>query len=203
MGSVTDDEEIRQLCEERRFDEATARLLHRYGPEILGLLVALHRDHDEAGDVFSSFAEKVWTSIARFEWRSSVRTWAYVLARRASYDAQRSAKREARRVRPLSDSPAAEQMEARVRTATLTLLRTETKSALARLRETLPAEDQMLLVLRIDRKLSWSDLAVVLLENDAPGPEDLKREAARLRKRFQLVKDRLRLLATERGLIPA
>jgi RNA polymerase sigma-70 factor, ECF subfamily len=195
------DQPIKQLFDEHRFDDATSEILRRLGPEILGFLVALLRDHDAAGEAFSAFAEKVWTSIERFEWRSSIRTWSYVLARRAAYDLRRKERREARRVRPLSEAPAALEMEARVRTATLTLLRTETKSELVRLRETLPAEDQLLLILRVDRKLSWNDLARVTLEDEEPDEDTIKREAARVRKRFQLVKERLRALATERGLI--
>ena len=61
----------------------TNEALTTYGPEILGLLCSLHRDEDEASDAFSLFAERLWTSLARFEWKCSLRTWAYVLARRA------------------------------------------------------------------------------------------------------------------------
>jgi RNA polymerase sigma-70 factor, ECF subfamily len=59
-------------------------------------------------------------------------------------------------------------------------------------------------VLRIDRGLSWSDLARVLHEGEedaALDDEALAREAARLRKRFQLVKDKLREMAKKEGLL--
>lgn len=193
---------IRELLAAENWDAATAEVLRQYGPEILGLLVALHRgDHDEASDAFSIFAEKVWTSIEHFEERSSVRTWAYVLARRASIDVRRREIRQSQRRAPLS-SPIVDQMEARVRTATLTLLRTEVKSELARLRETLPDEDQMLLVLRVDRGLSWDELVLVFHEGKEPlDASAAKREAARLRKRFQLLKEKLRTMARERGLL--
>jgi RNA polymerase sigma-70 factor (ECF subfamily) len=80
------------------------------------------------------------------------------------------------------------------------LLRTEAKSALARLRDELSPEDKMLLILRVDRGLAWDDLARVSLAVENPHPSDLQRESARLRKRFQLVKARLRERAKATGL---
>ena len=45
-------------------------------------------------------------------------------------------------------------------------------------------------------------IARVFLEgDDAPSDEDTKRESARLRKRFQLVKERLLTMGRERGLL--
>jgi RNA polymerase sigma-70 factor (ECF subfamily) len=200
------DEGIRRLAEQGDRSGATTAALRRFGPEILGLLLSLHRDEDDAADAFSLFAEKLWRSLDRFEWRCSMRTWAYVLARRASHDLRRVEVRRRRLAEPLS--PEVEELAVRVRTETMTFLRTETKSELAKLRETLVPDDQMLLVLRVDRKMEWSDLALVFLERedlpDEPAPphdDDVKREAARLRKRFQLVKERLHALAKERGLV--
>ncbi len=68
----------------------------------------------------------------------------------------------------------------------------------------------MLLVLRVDKKLAWNDLARVLAESEGAGADRasaplsdaaVAKEAARLRKQFQLVKDRLRVLAKKEGLI--
>jgi RNA polymerase sigma-70 factor (ECF subfamily) len=194
--------EIRRLFDAGDLRAAATTAMRLFGPEILGLLLSLHRDQDTAADAFSLFAEKLWTSLGSFEWRCSMRTWAYVIARRASHDVQRHARRHERHTQPLSAVPELEQMAAVVRTETMTALRTVTRTELAKLRETLPAPDQLLLVLRVDRQLEWSDLALVFLANDASSPEAVTREAARLRKRFQLVKARLRVLADERGLIP-
>jgi RNA polymerase sigma-70 factor (ECF subfamily) len=66
------------------------------------------------------------------------------------------------------------------------------------LRDRLPEEDRMLLVLRIDRKLDWKDLAHVFSETRGhaqPDAATIEREAARLRKRFQVLKERIRELA--------
>jgi RNA polymerase sigma-70 factor (ECF subfamily) len=90
-----------------------------------------------------------------------------------------------------------------VRTATVAYKRTDVTDRFQQLREQLTDEDQTLLILRIDRGLSWLELAQIMLGEDdkAPSEEGLKTEAARLRKRFQHAKDRLRKLAEEAGLL--
>jgi RNA polymerase sigma-70 factor (ECF subfamily) len=76
------------------------------------------------------------------------------------------------------------------------------KDRFQQLREQLPEDDQTLLVLRVDRGLSWLELAEVMLGDDAPASdEQLKTEAARLRQRFQAAKHRLRKLVEEAGLL--
>jgi hypothetical protein len=46
--------------------------------------------------------------------------------------------------------------------------------------------------LRVDRKLAFDEIALAFADNPEAFPEvERKREAARLRKRFQLVKQRL------------
>ena len=56
----------------------------------------------------------------------------------------------------------------------------------------------------VDRQLAWTELAQVLHEDEATSlvGEALKREAARLRKRFQLVKERLYEMGRREGLVP-
>ena len=68
-------------------------------------------------------------------------------------------------------------------------------------RSELSEEDQMVLVLRVDRSLSWVELAEVMLASDNPTASQLATEAARLRKRFQLAKAHLRKRAEEAGLV--
>lgn len=185
-------------------DLAVTALLEGYGPEVLRFLAALHRDEDEAAEVFSKFAEAVWIAASAFKGSSSARTWAYAIARRTSLRHRRDARRRAARFLPFPEGSALSDVEARVRTETLSFLRTERRSKLAALRDALPPEDQTLLMLRVDRKLAWNELALVLSGDDgAPlTGEALKREAARLRKRFQAVKDRLREAGRREGLIP-
>ena len=69
------------------------------------------------------------------------------------------------------------------------------------LRESLEPEDRTLLILRVDRKLSWNEVARILAGEKEPSSADLKRSAGRLRKRFQSVKDQLRERAQSSGLL--
>src|SRR5207249_4636692 len=149
---------------------------------------ALHRSEDDASEVFSLFAEGLWRGIPGFGWHCTFRTWAYAVARRSSLRFRRDARRRAAHLLPLPESSPLLAIAAEVRTDTQPFLRTEGKNRFAELRATLPAEDQALLMLRVDRRLAWTELAQVLHEHEEPLAGDaLKREAARLRKRFQLV----------------
>jgi RNA polymerase sigma-70 factor (ECF subfamily) len=178
-----DEAAIRTRVENGDFDGAATEALRLYGAELYGFLVALARDETDAADAFSFFAERFWQSLTRFDWRCSLRTWAYRLARNALVDVRRG-RREAV---PLSQIG---EIAERVRTETATFLRSEARTELARLRSTLPTDDQQLLVLRIDRDLAWDELARVFAGDDALDDVTLKRESARLRKRFELVKRR-------------
>jgi RNA polymerase sigma-70 factor (ECF subfamily) len=198
-GSEHVERVVREAWQAGDMAAATTATLRLYGAEILGLLVGLHRDHDVAGDVFSAFSERLWQTFDRFEWKCSVRTWAYLLARRASHDHRRKDKARV----PLSEVSAVSALVARLRTETLTYLRTETKDEIQKLRDELPEEDRMLLILRVDRQLAWEELARVFLDGGEPAPEEVKRESARLRKRFQLVKEKLLELGRRRGLFRA
>ncbi len=180
---------------------ATTLILEEYGSEVMGFLASLHRDGD-AEEVFSLFAEAIWRGVPTFEGRASARTWSYAVARRVSLMHRRTTRRRAQRFKPFDDDPALADVEERVRTETLTFMRTETRSRLSALRDALPVEDQMLLMLRVDRKLAWDELAHALSDAESPLDEsESRRAAARLRKRFQIVKDRLRDAARAAGLL--
>jgi RNA polymerase sigma-70 factor (ECF subfamily) len=177
--------------------------LEGYGPELLGFLVAVQANEADASDTFSELAEAAWRGLPGFAWDSSLRTWLYAIARNIRRTRRRNDVRRERRARREGDS-ALDEVAQKVRTATLTFLRTEKRTRLQALRDTLPEEDRALLVLRIDRQLAWDDLARVLSDRDPGDPLDgtaLTRETARLRKRFQLVKERLRELAKKQGLL--
>lgn len=194
--------EIRRLHDAGELEAAATVALKGYGPQIFGFLMAMHRDEADASDAFASFSEDLWKGLAGFTWASSFRTWAYTLARHASFRQKKAEKRRGARAAPLSAAGALSGIAEDVRSATLTYMRTEAKSRFAALRDALPAEDRELLVLRVDRKLAWTDLArVMLAEGEAPTEEALQRESARLRKRFQIVKDKLLELGKREGLV--
>jgi RNA polymerase sigma-70 factor (ECF subfamily) len=162
--------------------------LRALGPEIFGFLLGVVGRSD-AEEVFSAFSERLWRSLETFQGRCSVRTWGYVLARHEMGRYRRGARRHERGRVPISEL---EEVLAAAKTATSSALDSSKRSALVRLRDELPIEDRTLLVLRIDRKLAWDDIALAFAEQpEAFTPEERKRESSRLRKRFQLVKERL------------
>ena len=190
---------IRHQCERGAYDDATKAALDLYGRQVLGFLCAAHKNEADASEIFSVFAEDLWKSLAGFAWECSLRTWAYMLARRAAARVLRQ-KWRARAV--LGSSPALSKLVQEVRTETLAYLRTETKTRLRALRDSLDEDDRTLLMLRVDRGLAWDELARVFSEGDLDEAAQ-KREAARLRKRFQLVKEKLKALAKREGLLPS
>jgi RNA polymerase sigma-70 factor (ECF subfamily) len=195
--------EVRERCERGDHAGAATAILRGYGPEIFGFLMSIHRDQVEAEDVFSEVAENVWTGLPRFAWESTARSWVYAVARNVSKTRRRNAARRERRVVHRTRS-FFEDVVAKVRTDTAAFLRTERRTRLQALRDSLPEDDRALLVLRVDRDLSWKDLARILSDSGPDGPLDdaaLARESARLRKRFQVLKDKLREIAAREGLV--
>lgn len=193
---------VRALCDAGDYAGATNEALRALGPELFGYLVAVHRDEDEAGDAFARCSERLWRGLPKFHWECSLRTWAYRIARSASVDQVRAQGAVGRRAVPLSDAPEVAAMVAQVRSETSLFRRTGARDAVAELRRSLPEEDQTLLILRLDRKLEWTEIARVFVDQE-PDAQTLARESARLRKRFQLARERLLELGRRQGLLPA
>ncbi len=194
--------EARAAWQRGDHDRATQLALTRYGAEILAFLSARLRNHGDADDVFGSFAEKLWHGMPGFRWRSSLRSWCYLIARNAANDYVTAAHRRRERNLTLDKHAALSQLVERLRTETAAYRRTEVKDRMQELRESLPADDQMILILRIDRELSWRELAVALADGEAPTEDaEISREAAKLRKRFERIKGKLRELAEQEGLL--
>lgn len=190
--------EILRLFGKGNMDATATYALECYGPEVLGFLVATLRNEPDAEDVFSQLCEDAWRGIGKFGWRCSFRTWLYTLARHATARYLRSPHRKRGRLIPLS---AAAEVAKSVRLSTVAHLRTEVKDSFSRLRDKLDPEDQALLILRVDRNLSWNDIARVMVEDAELDAEDLARISARQRKRFQTIKETLRRYAMEEGLL--
>jgi RNA polymerase sigma-70 factor (ECF subfamily) len=189
------EEQIRSLLEGGQLHDAATKALNEYGSELFGFLLSLIRDEQDASDVFSQTCEDLWLGLERFEGRCSMRTWLYSLARHAAARFRRSPHRRAGRHVALSELG---EVAERVRTETLRCRRTDAKDMLSTIRESLADDDRTLLVLRIDRGMGWTDIARVFLDGS---DELLGREAARLRKRFQLVKGEIRSRARKAGLL--
>lgn len=206
--------EVRRCLERSDHAEAATLAIRGLGAEVFGFLVSIHRDEAEAAEVFSLFTERLWRSLAAYEGDCSIRTWAYVLARHASLNHRRGEQRRNKRLRPLIETSEGTQLVAEARSETASYLRSDRQARFAALRQELSLEDQTLLILHVNRGLSWLDLARVLHAGGAaagdaepealPAPlsgQALVREAARLRKRFQLIKKRLLVRGRQAGVV--
>lgn len=189
QGEEFDEAQVLSLAD---LDRAATLTIEAYGPQILGYLTALVGDHDDAADVFSSFSEDLWKGLPGFRRECSLKTWSYKLA----WHAMQRFRRELHRVRGQRlRTSAAAQLADRIRTTTAIHLQTAVKDRVAALRSQLEPDDQSILILRIDRQLSWREVAHVL--STAEHPVDDKA----LRKRFERLKSRLRELARKEGLL--
>lgn len=185
------EQEIRELADERGPAAAATRAIEGYGAELLGYLFALARTGEDAEELFSELCEKLWRALPQFRWDSSFRTWAYAIARNLVREAYRQDQRRGRVV-GLSSAPEVANQAQAVRTTTVAYMRTETKKRLEVLRQMLDEDDRTLLVLRVDRRMAWRDIARVMTEDGDTSEGELDKLAAKLRKRFERVKERLK-----------
>jgi RNA polymerase sigma-70 factor (ECF subfamily) len=203
-GSLATEEPMRAAHASGDFDEVAERAIEAYGDELGRYLAALARNPDDAAEAFSQLWEDFLRGLPAFRFEASLRTWAYTLARNALFRGARApARREQNRV-PLSRPDAQralDDMKAQVRERTAAWRRTSVKDRLHAIRESLPREDRELLILRVDRGLSWQEVARVTAATELDDAE-LRRSAAGLRKRFERLKARLEKLAQAEGLLP-
>lgn len=183
--------DLRAHALEGRLDAALTLALEAYGPEVLGYLHAVLPRAVDADEAFSELCERMWKGLPHFEWRSSFRTWMYVVARNVVRTGIRSRTRRARRELPLSDFSEVARMADRVRTSTAAFLKTESLDRLDRIRASLDPDEHTLLVLRIDRRLPWQEVARILCGDASLDGPELGRATARLRKRFERLKARV------------
>ncbi len=178
--------QVRQLCEAGDLRAAVAAALELYGGELNGFLAATSFERDSVAELNAEMCEALCADLARFEWRSSLRTWMYSLARNARLRYQERQRRNEARQVPLSRVP---DPAASPATSVAAYQRTTMKERLAVARAQLEVEERELLVLRVDRGLSWSEIATVLAGADQ---QDVPRASAALRKRFERTLDKLR-----------
>jgi RNA polymerase sigma-70 factor (ECF subfamily) len=192
MPAMPLDDEVRGLREAGDLAGAATLAIKSLGPEILGYLSALLHDAGQASEVFSQFCEDLWRGLGAFRFESSLRTWSYKLARHAALRHRRDPfRRRGERFETTQASVVAGSVVAS------TVIRKEWRAQqLARLRQGLDEDEQTLLILRVDRGLSWGEVADAMTEEDGARPEE-----AALRKRFERLKEKLARAAKEEGLL--
>lgn len=175
--------------------------IRTFGPGLLGFLRAIAHEDALAGDAFAIASEQMWQALPKFRWEAQLRTWYYQLGRNALHKLRADPRR--RRERNLSMELIGS-VEVVQRSTTAVHHKSEAQRALAALRETLEPADLELLILRLDRNMSWRQVAETLCDDERESPEPSQHIDARatlLRKRFQRIKAQLRQLATERGIL--
>jgi RNA polymerase sigma-70 factor (ECF subfamily) len=173
-------------------EDAATEAIRGFGPQILGYLTRVLGSPDDAADAFSYFSERLWKGMAGFEGRSSVRVWAYRIAWTA---ALRVAGDGYRRRRERLRTSMASRIAAEVVTRSAVDNRAGMDDGMDRLRSGLVPAERALLVLRLDQRLSWREVAEVLRREDEAVDE------AALRKRFERLKEKLSRLARSQGLL--
>lgn len=179
------EEDLAVLLGRGEREEALTRAWKAYAPKLLGYLATVLDDDDDARDALAQASEHAWKGLAGFRGESTVRSWLYRLAWNAAMTQLRvRERRHERRLETPEDFP-----EAR-RETTAQHRRTSVRGRVAELRRQLDPAEQTLLTLRVDRGLSWNEIAHVM---DA--------EAPALRKRYERLKSRLRAMVVDDGLL--
>ncbi len=192
IAPVGPDERVRELLAAGDLRGAATAVMSDVGPQVLRYLRALLRDEDLAAEAFSSFAERLWKGLAGWRGDASLRSWALHVAWNAAANLRDEGwRRFGRRLRSGELSAIAEE----VRTRTAVRLERQ-RLALERLRQALSAEEQTLLILRVDQGLSWAEVAHVVASDGGDPPD-----ANALAKRFERIKARLARMARDQGLV--
>lgn len=194
-----DEDEYRALHAAGRYDELADTLLRQFAPQLFGFLRAQVGSVADAEEAYSMFAVDLWRGLPNFRQQCTFRAWVYTLGRNA---ARRYLARQLRPRRAELPLSAADELPAQIRSSTARFIRTEVKDRFAELRAHLSEEEQLLLVLRIDKQMDFLEIAAVFCDaSEDVDAETLAREAARLRQRLQQLKSKLRGLAAAAGLL--
>jgi RNA polymerase sigma-70 factor, ECF subfamily len=191
---VSSDVEVAVLeaLDQGDLNRAATAAIRGYGVAVLTYLRSVLRDEATAGDAFSQWAESFWRGLGGFRREASVRSWAFRLAWNCALHVREEAwHRKGRRFEAGEASALADSI--RTRTAVDMERR---RRALDELRRELSAEDETLLVLRIDQELSWKEIADVLTREEGAAVDPNA-----LQKRYERLRERLRHMAAERGLL--
>ena len=189
---------VRAFRTERRDHEALELVVRTYGSEIGGWLSRILGSDSATSEAYSVFLEDLWGGLREFRGESSLRTWLYRVARNAAMRTLRTNSRYNKRI--VSDSEALDVPACRSETAPW--LRSAVSLELNRIIQSLDPEDHMILILRIDRRMSWEEISQVVLNESADARQGSAAHQAAIRQRFGRMRRRLRNLATRHGLLP-
>ena len=171
------DHAIRTLHTNKNDSAGALLALETYGGEMHAFLAAAAHTAAQADAAYVELCHDVWRSFGMFRWGASLRMWLYVLAYEALLRLEHGVATDRPRTCYEVDALLVRARHAAVRWQ------------YAGLRDRLDRADRALLVLRIDRNLSWKEVVEVL---------DL--DELTLRMRLDRIKSRVRMLAREANL---
>lgn len=170
------DARVGQLLRDQRSDQACDLVLRELGPGLRGYLDVVVRHPADAEEAWARATVDVWRALPTFRGQSALKTYVYRIGWHAALKVLRDPYRRRRR----SWSQAGE-LETRGRSQTAAYLRSDVRIEVQAARTLLTPVEQALLTLRIDRGMSWEEVAA-----------SLGTRAPAARKRFERVKAKLR-----------
>ena len=177
------EQKIQESLDAGDLKAAATKILTDYGPRVHGYLVSVLRDEGTAREVFRQFCGNLWRGLPGLGRQFSARTWAFKMAWSAVVD------HRARAARQVTKHPSQT-----TRNCSSTRRWNLGLDRLSRLRRSLDPQEQSLLILRINQRMSWAEVAEVMSEGSGP-------DETALRDRFQRLKEKLCTLAHEAGLM--
>lgn len=192
---------LQALCARGEFNRAVEQALLGYGPELRRLIGAVLRDEAQAQEAFSLFSECLLKGLPGFRWECSFRTWSQRMARNACFKVMNAPAVRHPHV-SLSAISARSARSASRHSTMRPWQRSTVKDRFRSLRERLEPEQQRLLMLRVEQRLSWPEVVRAMSGSDESMTSEVRaRKAAALRQQFQRLKVQLRALAVQEGLI--
>jgi RNA polymerase sigma-70 factor (ECF subfamily) len=96
-------DDIRELLERRRYDDALERLFDLYAGKVYRMAVALLKDTGRAEEATQDTFVKIWRAFPDYDGRAAPSTWLYAIARNTCLTVLR--RESLRRAMPIDDAP--------------------------------------------------------------------------------------------------
>jgi RNA polymerase sigma-70 factor, ECF subfamily len=175
------EKEIWRLHQAGELLKAFELVVSGYTPWLRTWLRRKIRDEQKAKDLYQDITVKFWRGFKSFRWGSSCKTWLCAIAlRELYYDARRRAPTE----QALDSQTAAAQ-------SSLTG-KIDKKAQLETIFASLNDEERLLLTMREVHGASWEELAALQDPSKNFAPDELQREASRLRQQHSRLLKRIR-----------
>jgi DNA-directed RNA polymerase specialized sigma24 family protein len=202
------DARVRSLLAAGRREAAFATAIGALGSEVFGFIIDVLGRERGADEVFAAASERLSRLLPALDQRWPLRTRAYAIACREIVRHRAGARRHGpgRPPEPADLADLTSNVKQLVGAITTEVRRTRRldlrQEEIAGLREELSVDDRVLLILHVDKRLAWDEIALAIVEAQAlRGDRARRREAARLRARFRLIAARLTERARLKGLL--